>query len=134
MIVITITCTSCSVQNADNFLDEIVFSVIDEDNPFAQQITSFELFMNSKLYMGKLTDTINEIKATLDSLNLVGIIVAILTNGAAWLAAIIVYLAAILYLALFDLCWMVALAIIFAALALVYLLDGFFGFFYALFV
>ena len=136
MLIIAFSCTSCGAQEqeSDKFIDTVIFSVIGEDSPFAQQMTNFEPFMNAKSYVEKLSDTLNEITTTLESVNFVGIIIAIVTQGAAWLAAIIVYLAAIIYLALFDLCWMFALLIIFAVFTLIYLLGGFFGFFYALFV
>ncbi len=122
--------TACDVSESDSFVDEIIFSVLGEDNAFAEQMSHFKIFMQTEVYVKKLINAFTEIAEVVkdvradDPLSWIGLGFAVISNWAAWLAAILVYLVCIVAMLLYDLILMVCYAVGFILLAIIYLFNS----------
>ena len=128
LIAISFSFTSCQF-DFDQFCDEVIISVVGEDNPFAEQMLSFEPLMLSRVYFGKFIDAVTNIttvftEADFDSV--VGILQFIFTfavYGATWIVSIACYLAATLLFLIIDLIWVIMYTVAFTFLVFLYSLD-----------
>lgn len=129
LIAISFSFTSCQF-DPDKFCDDVIISVVGEDNPFAEQMLLFEPLMLSRVYFGKLIDTIVDIKTVFTEadfgsfLGVLQFIVTLVLYTVTWLLSIVCYLVGTLFFLLIDLYWMLMYFIAFLFLVILYSLDS----------
>lgn len=130
LLVVTLACTSCDLNESDNFVDTVIHTVLGEDTPFSKQMANFSIFMQSKVYLQKLTNVINDVVHIFELYNPNNIFLVIFTifvivvNGLAWIVSIIVYLFCIVIALIGDLALMFIYALAFLLLTIIYLFNN----------
>lgn len=130
LLVVTLSCVSCGATESDGSENSVVSQVLGDDTAFARQIANFKPFMQTKHFFGKLMESVKEIANVLDGIKLdsifgvLGLIVAVVANWAAWAAAIIVYGLCTIVMILYDVILLIAYACVFIMLYLVYSVNS----------
>ncbi len=130
LLITPVVLTACDMSESDSLVDEVVFGVLGEDNAFAEQLSHFKIFMQTEVYVKKLINAFIEIAEVAkdvradDPLSWIGLVFAVVSNWAAWLATILVYLFCIVTMLLYDLVLMVCYAVGFILLAIIYLFNS----------
>ena len=128
LIAISFSFTSCQF-DFDQFCDDVIISVVGEDNPFAEQMLSFEPLMLSRVYFVKFIDAVTHIKtifteADFDSaLGIIQFIFTFVVYGVTWIVSLVCYLVATLLFLLIDLTWLTMYTVAFLFLVFLYSLD-----------
>lgn len=128
LIAISFSFTSCQF-DFDQFCDDVIISVVGEDNPFAEQMLSFEPLMLSRVYFVKFIDAVTHIKtifteADFDSaLGIIQFIFTFVIYGVTWIVSLVCYLVATLLFLLIDLIWLTMYTVAFLFLVFLYSLD-----------
>ena len=128
LIAISFSFTSCQF-DFDQFCDDVIISVVGEDNPFAEQMLSFEPLMLSRVYFVKFIDAVTHIttiftEADFDSaLGIIQFIFTFVIYGVTWIVSLVCYLVATLLFLLIDLIWLTMYTVAFLFLVFLYSLD-----------
>ena len=128
LIAISFSFTSCQF-DFDQFCDEVIISVVGEDNPFAEQMLSFEPLMLSRVYFGKFIDAVANITTIFteadfnSALGIIQFSVTFVLYGGTWMVSIACYLLASLIFFAIDLIWVTMYTVAFMFLVFLYSLD-----------